>query len=77
MKISYMASLNENFKKLGKNIAKYRKEAGLTQVRFAIKLEITREHLSHIEVGIKRPSVELLFSIAENLNIPPYKLMEF
>lgn len=71
-----MASFDEGFKKLGKNIAKYRKAAKLTQVQFAIKLGITREHLSHVEVGIKHPSVELLFSIAKNLNIEPCKLME-
>lgn len=72
-----MASFDNDFKKLGKNIAKCRKEAGLTQLQLAIKLEVTREHISHIEVGIKRPSVELLFSIAKNLNIKPHKLMEF
>jgi len=71
-----MASFDENFKKLGKNIAKYRKKTGLTQLQLAIKLGVTREHLSHIEVGIKRPSVELLFSIAKSLNIEPYRLME-
>lgn len=71
-----MASFDENFKKLGKNIAKYRKETGLTQLQLAIKLGVTREHLSHIEVGIKHPSVELLFSIAKSLNIEPYRLME-
>lgn len=72
-----MASFDNDFKKLGKNIARYRKEAGFTQLQLAIKLEVTREHISHIEVGIKRPSVELLFSIAKNLNIKPHKLMEF
>lgn len=76
-----MASLNLKYDlkyvKLGKNIAFYRKQSGLTQVQLALKLEISREHLSHIEIGIKRPSLELLFSIAEILNIETKDLFDF
>lgn len=72
-----MENFDDNFKKLGRNIAKYRKEAGLTQMQFALKLKITREHLSQIEAGTKHMSFKLFCIIAGNLNIPPYKLMEF
>lgn len=72
-----MASVQEKFKELGKSVALYRKKAGLTQVQLAIKLGITREHLGHIEVGIKRPSLELLFAIASALNIKPKDLLDF
>lgn len=64
-----MASFNEDYKRLGKNIAKYRKKSGYTQLQLSIKLEITREHLSHIEIGIKKPSLDLLFLIAKTLDI--------
>jgi len=77
MKIKYMASFDKDFKLLGKRIAEYRKKAGLTQVQLAMKLEITREHLSHVEIGIKHPSVELLFLIAKTLNIKAKILFDF
>lgn len=64
-----MASLNSKYVKLGKNIALYRKQSGFTQVQLAVKLGISREHLSHIEIGIKRPSLELLFLMADTLSI--------
>lgn len=69
--------INENFKKLGGKIAEYRKISKLTQTQFALKLEITREHLSHIEIGIKHPSLELIFLIAKTLNIETKDLFDF
>lgn len=72
-----MASFEKDFKLLGKRVAEYRKKAGYTQLQLAMKLEITREHLSHIEVGIKHPSVELLFLIAKTLNINVKVLFDF
>ena len=77
MKITYMANFGEKFKKLGKKIAEFRKKSGLTQLQFAIQLGITREHLSHIEIGIKHPSLELLFLIAQTLGINTKELFDF
>lgn len=72
-----MANFGEKFKKLGKKISEFRKKNGLTQMQFAIQLGITREHLSHIEIGIKRPSLELLFLIAQTLQIEIKELFDF
>ena len=72
-----MASFEKDFKLHGKRIADCRKKAGFNQLQLEIELEITREHLSHVEVGIKHPSVELLFLIAKTLNIKANALFDF
>lgn len=55
------------------NIKKYRKEKGLTQLQLAIKCSLSVDHISGIERGKFYPSVKTIFTIAEVLNIEPYK----
>ena len=64
---------------MGDNIAYYRKHAGLTQEQLAERVGISRQHLGAIEApNLVRPiSLELLFNIADVLNIPSYKLLRF
>lgn len=64
---------------LGYNIAYYRKHAGLTQEQLAERVGISRQHLGAIEApNLVRPiSLELLFNIADVLDIPAYKLLRF
>lgn len=64
---------------LGFNIAYYRKRAGMTQEQLAEKIGISRSHLSAIEApNVIRPfSLEILFDIANALDVKPAKLMEF
>lgn len=69
----------DKFIELGYNIAYYRKHAGLTQEQLAERVGISRQHLGAIEApNLVRPiSLELLFNIADVLNIPSYKLLRF
>lgn len=69
----------QKFIELGYNIAYYRKHAGLTQEQLAEIVGISRQHLGAIEApNIRRPiSLDLLFNIAEVLDIEPYKLLIF
>ena len=64
---------------LGLNIAFYRKRAGLTQEQLAERAGISRSHLSAIEAPntIRPFSLEILFSIADALNVPPWALMRY
>ena len=64
---------------LGYNIAYYRKHAGLTQEKLAEKVGISRQHMGAIEAPrLCRPiSLDLLFNLAEVLEIEPYKLLIF
>ncbi len=64
---------------IGLNIAYFRKLRNLSQEELAEKTGISRSHLSAIEAPniVKALSLELLFDLADTLQIDPYKLLEF
>ena len=51
------------------NMKSARKKMGFTQERLAEVLGISPTHLKHIESGHRKPSLELLFLIAEVLDL--------
>jgi len=68
---------NKNYYRIiGKNVAYYRKKKNLTQEGLALKANISRAHISHIEAEnvLKSPSLDILFRICEILDIEPYQL---
>jgi len=69
----------EKFFRLGLNIAYYRKLKGITQLQLAEAVNISRTHMSNIEAPNVHTSLSLetLFSIADTLEIPVYKLFIF
>lgn len=71
-----MASADKKILVVARNIAKYRKLRKLSQTKFAIMLEISREHVAKIETGLRHPSLVLLFKISEVLNIETKSLFE-
>lgn len=62
---------------IASNIKKYRTNAGLTQTTLSVRINKSSEYISRIERGVMLPGIEVLFEIADILNIEPYKLMEF
>ncbi|WP_349946732.1 helix-turn-helix transcriptional regulator [Lacrimispora sp. BS-2] len=68
---------HEEYKKLGLNIAYYRKEQGLSQMQLADKVDISRTHMSRIENNDCAVSLDVIFTIAKVLSIPVAKLFEF
>lgn len=63
---------------LGLKIAYYRKKAGYTQELFAEQIDKSVNFLAQVEgTGTVRGiSLETLFKIADELDIPPAKLLE-
>lgn len=59
-----------NYKQLGKRIVEKRKEKNLLQKDFADMLGVAVNHLSDVERGVKRPSLDLLMKISCALNTP-------
>ena len=57
---------------IGKNIAFYRIQNGLTQDMLS---KISSDYLSEIERGKKVPNIKCLIMIANALNIEAYKLL--
>jgi transcriptional regulator with XRE-family HTH domain len=62
---------------LGQAIRRLRDAGGLTQRQLAGLLETDATYLSHIEADRKEPSLTLLRSLAEELDVPPGVLLAF
>lgn len=54
----------------GKHIRDLREELNLTQEEFADNIGVTQKHISTLERGLKRPSVELIEKIVDIYNVP-------
>ena len=68
--IGFIMSLDRyrnKFIKLGLQIKKMREGKNLTQEKLADKVGIHLSYIGNIEIGAKRPSLETLFRIAEEL----------
>lgn len=66
----------DKYKKLGLNIAYYRKSKGLSQMELAEMVGISRTHMSRIETAGCAVSLDVVFDIGEALNISVGKLFE-
>lgn len=55
---------------LGQKIRDFRIERGITLTRLAGKLDISPSYLSAIERNLRRPSIQMLKKIGDQLNIP-------
>jgi len=64
------------YKRLGLNIAYYRKLKGYSQERLAEKINISRTHMSRIETADCAVSLDVIFSLAEIFEVEPSKLFE-
>ena len=67
----------DRYTKLGLNIAYYRKLRKYTQLQLCEMLDIDRTHISKIELDNVGVSLDIIFSLADVLDIPVYKLFEF
>ena len=66
-----------NYKRLGLNIAYYRKVNNLSQEKLAEMINISRTHMSRIETADCAVSLDVLFDICDTLDISADKLFEF
>ncbi len=67
----------DQYRKLGLNIAYYRKDKGYTQEALAEKLDIDRTTVSKIELAVSGVSLDILFAISDLLKVPVYNFFEF
>lgn len=61
--------MNYNPIETGKRIKKAREELGFSQESFSERLNISRNHLARIEIGLRSASIELLIAISEITNL--------
>lgn len=55
--------------KIGKKIQVLRKEIGLSQEKFALKIDMDRTYLASVEAGNRNISIKNLKKIIDGLNI--------
>lgn len=67
----------DSYRYLGLNIAYYRKERGISQMRLAELVNISRTHMSRIETAECAVSLDVIFDICEVLGITPRQLFDF
>ena len=60
---------------IGRVIQKHREKCGLSQEVLSGLADIGRTHLSAIERGVRRPTLETFFKLAVAMNIPASELM--
>ena len=63
--------------KLGKNIAKLRKQKGYTQEVFSEKVGISLTWLSYIEIGYHKPSLDVIYKMAKVLGVKVKDIFPF
>lgn len=64
----------ERYRTLGLNISYYRKKSGMTQEQLAEKAGIERSRISKTEIAWVGTSLDMVYKIADALEIEPYKL---
>ena len=67
----------QKYQQLGLNIAYYRKRRGMSQIRLAERVGISRTHMSRIETAECAVSLAVIFSICAVLDISPARLFDF
>nr|WP_314764653.1 helix-turn-helix transcriptional regulator [uncultured Neisseria sp.] len=56
--------------KIGKKIQALRKGTGLSQEKFALKIDMDRTYLASVEAGNRNITIKNLKKITDGLNIP-------
>ncbi len=74
-----MCRREQEYKMIGLNIAYYRKLKGLSQIKLAESVGLSRTHISNIEAPNMPTTISLdaLLDIADALDVPAKKLLDF
>lgn len=64
-----------DYYKIGQNIRRYRKMNNLSQEQLAEKVNISTTHMSHIETGNTKLSLQVLYDLANVLGVSTDELL--
>ena len=67
---------NSTIETVQKNVKKYRKQKGLTQLKLSILSGVSKDYITAIELGKRTPSIKRLDLIASALKIDIYKFFK-
>ena len=65
------------YEKFGLNVVYYRKRLKITQLQLAELVDVDRSHISAIELGKVGVSFDVIFKLADVLQITPKDLFDF
>ena len=69
--------MEDRIRPFGKVLREFRVKAGLTQEELAARLDYNSSgYISRLELGTKKPSVELLFRLADALGIEAWEIVK-
>lgn len=71
------ASQIKKYEILGLNVSYYRRMRKLTQEQLAEMVDVDRTHISNVEIARTGSSLDVVFRIADALEVPVHKLFEF
>lgn len=63
-------------KLVGRNLARLRREKGLTQEQVELRSGFSQQYLSSLERGRRNPTVITLFELAQALDTTPIELIQ-
>jgi transcriptional regulator with XRE-family HTH domain len=69
------ARIEEALASIGANVRKLRRSKGLTQEQLAEHSDLHMTYIQGIERGTRNISVGVLLTLANALNVPPYRLL--
>lgn len=74
-----MSSLAEQKvrKQLGEKIRELRDKSGITQDKLAIDINSSSAYISHVEKGLRPPSVSFLIKVSYRLKVELWELFKF
>ena len=64
-----------DYRALGKNIQKYRRLCGISQAKLAERCNCSVSHIAHIEMGLGKPSLEMVVIVANKLGVTVDQLL--
>lgn len=67
--------MNDFYRDLGRCIAELRRPASLTQERLAERASITTSYLARIETGARKPTLDVVRRLADELDVPAWRLL--
>ncbi len=69
--------ITQNDRKLGDQIQKLRKKAGLKQHEVAERVGVSPKYIQYIEAATRQPSLKTLYKIAAALKVKVYDFFPF
>ena len=63
-------------KHFGRNLAGFRKKAGMSQEELGFRANLHRTEVGMLERGIRLPRIDTLIKVAGSLGVPPGELLK-